>query len=211
MLSRDDLVQMTLLYAAHNFNVLYESISYFIPAEEQVIVASSSTQFDDVTYMFYMVKFLHYVYLSYLVKACDVSYDTVMIKYRDANSKIYKNTTFPDILDTTNPRLIGKKYLQKPCLGVIVSTNTASVSLPTDIFRNQVIDNNVMDIVSFHVKQYHQDWTKLEIKYIGKTITISHDKLYTSTVENILKWRLLKTVFVENCLCWKTVFVKKTV
>ena len=187
MSTRDDLVQITLLYAAHNFNVLYESISYFIPAEKQVIVARSNTQFDDITYMFYMVKLLHCVYLSYLVKAWDVSHDTVMIKYRDSNSKIYKNTTLSNILDTTNTHLIGKSYLQKPCLGVTLSTSTTSVSLPTDIFRNQVIDNKVMDIVAFHVKQYHQDWIRLEIKYIGKTITISHDKLYTTKVENILK------------------------
>lgn len=187
MLSRDDLVQMTLLYAAYNFNVLYESISCFVPFEERVIAASSNTQFDDITYIFYMVKLLHYVYLSHFIASWDVSYDTVLVKYRDSNSKIYKHTTLSKILDTTDPQEISKRYLQKPCLGVTLSNHIESVSLPTDIFRNHDIDNNVMDIVAFHGKQYHQDWTNLEIKYIGKTITITHDNLYTSTVENILK------------------------
>lgn len=185
MLSRDDVMEMTALYLAYNLNVLYDSLQYIIPFESQVSVFT--TNFYDMTYQYYFVKLCHLIYMGDWVKPWETPYDTVIVKYRGCNSKIYKNSTFSTILETCNLLEVQQQYVQKPCIGITLASAGKTLSLPTNIFRDQTADNRLMDIIAFHLKQYRNDWTSLELKYIGKTIKMHQDQMDDATIKDILK------------------------
>ena len=184
MFTKDDILQATMLYLAHNMNVLYESVCLFIPFEKQII-AYSSNEFEDITYLFYIVKVMHYLYLTQFIAAWEPQYEVVLVHYRDANSKVYKHSTMSSILDNTNHAAINQQYVQKPCIGITLHTANNSVQLPSNLFRNHVIDDHIMDVVAFYIKKYTNEWTKLDIKYIGKKITIEQEDLNSTTIQDI--------------------------
>lgn len=187
MLTRDDVFQMSMLYFAYNFNILYESVYYFAPFEEKITTYTKTTDtFENVTVWFYLVKLSHWLYLHQFIAKQETTYDVVMVKYRDFNSKVYKNSTISEILDNTNKKHIMTQISQKPCLGIILYTNKSSINLPTNIFRNHVIDNTIIDIIAFHVNLYSSDWNALEVKYIGKRINLTKDELETATLQTVI-------------------------
>ena len=187
MLTREDVFQMSMLYFAYNWNILYDSVYYFAPFEEQITAYTKHTNnFEDITYWFYIIKVAHWLYLHQFVESRETVYDTVMVQYRDANSKVYKNTTLSEILDNTNKKGILNQISQKPCLGITLSTNDSSINLPTNIFKNQVMDNAILDIIAFHVKEYSSEWDLLEVKYIGKQISLTKDELITATLRDVI-------------------------
>jgi hypothetical protein len=184
MLTRDDVLQMTALFLAYNFNILYDSLQYVIPIEESVSVFES--EFQDMTYQYYFVKLFHMVYMGELIKPWETPFNTVIVKYRGSNSKIYKNATFSDILETINLSKIQQTYVQKPCIGITLKGENETISLPTNIFRDHTTDNRLIDIIAFHLGQHRQDWTTLELQYIGKTVTFQQDNIETAVIQDIL-------------------------
>ena len=185
MITLDDVMQMTALYVAYNINILYDSLQYIIPYEAHVSVFANN--FYDMTYQYYFVKLCHLVYMGDWIKPWETPFETVVIKYRGCNSKIYKNSTFSTILETNNLSDIEQRYVQKPCIGITLTGVNETISLPTNIFRDHTTNNRLMDIIAFHLKQYRNDWTCLELKYIGKTIKIQQEQMDNAVIQDILK------------------------
>lgn len=189
MCTKEEIIQIFMLYIASRINILYDLLYCILPTEENVIICSSDGLYENVTYLFYVIKFLKMVYLYQFVKY-ELIYDAVMIKYRNPNSqsnyKIFKFQKLSSIIDN-HGTYNQSNQSQKPCLNIKLYSNEDTViNLPTDIFRNHDTNNNIIDIISFHLEKKRYQWSKLEIGYIGKKVILNEEELMTATIKNIM-------------------------